>query len=251
MSASGRIGPSTASPRAIATLIVGVAGLALCLTLVFLGMRAVMDIGGACADGGPYVSRTSCPDGVPLAMVGGIFGLFLFGGLTAAGGVQIGARYAGIVFLAWPALFLSLGWNFLEYGLRPPDGAGPEFGWLLCSVVFVIMGGGPLLGVLPIRSSSRRDPSAMRRLLADLQARRDQLRLGEAQSADGAALPGWGAQSADGAASPGWSSRSPAVRTDLTSRLERLAALHAAGSLTDGEFDEAKRRVIAEVASGR
>jgi hypothetical protein len=35
------------------------------------------------------------------------------------------------------------------------------------------------------------------------------------------------------------------------SLLERLAALHSAGSLTDAEFDEAKRRVIAEVAAGR
>ena len=216
----------------------GVAGLGLCLTLLFLGMRAVMDIGGACADGGPYVSRASCPDGVPVAMIGGIFGLFLFGGLTAAGGVQVGAPYGGIVFLAWPALFLSLGWNFLEYGIRPPGGGGPEFGWLLCGVVFVAMGGGPLLAVIPARASSRRDPSTMRRLLADLQARRDQVRVRE---------PGSSAASA----SPGWGSRSPAVRIDLTSRLERLAVLHTAGSLTDVEFDEAKRHVIAEVAAGR
>ena len=32
--------------------------------------------------------------------------------------------------LAWPALFLSLGWNFLEYGVNPPEafGDGPELG---------------------------------------------------------------------------------------------------------------------------
>jgi hypothetical protein len=38
-----------------------VTGLSACITLVFLGMRAVMDIGGACADGGPYVSANPCP----------------------------------------------------------------------------------------------------------------------------------------------------------------------------------------------
>ena len=32
---------------------VGVTGLAMSLTLVFLSMRAVMDVGGFCADGGP------------------------------------------------------------------------------------------------------------------------------------------------------------------------------------------------------
>src|SRR3712207_7813523 len=49
-------------------IFVGVAGMAACLTLVFLGMRAVMDVGGACADGGPFVIDTPCPDGVPLLL---------------------------------------------------------------------------------------------------------------------------------------------------------------------------------------
>jgi hypothetical protein len=227
--------PAGPSPKDVAWLLIGVAGLAFCLTLVFLGMRAVMDIGGYCADGGPYVSRQSCPDGVPLAMVGGIFGLFLFGAILAVGGSRVGARYGGLVFLAWPALFLSLGWNFLEYGFKPPGGGGPEFGWLLCGVVFVIMGGGPLLGLLPMRGVARRDPVAMRRLVNDLQARQRQLATRER---------------ATGAAST-WTSSAPAERMDLTSRLERLATLHTVGKLTDAEFDEAKRRVIAEVAAGR
>lgn len=132
-------------------LLVGVGGVAFCLTLLFLAMRAVLDIGGACADGGPYVPRVSCPSGVPLAMVGGIFGLFLFGGLTGWYGTRIGPRYGGLVFLAWPALFLSLGWNFLEYGFRPPGGDGWAWGWLISGVLFVLMGGGPLLAALPGR----------------------------------------------------------------------------------------------------
>ena len=43
------------------------------LTWLYLGMRSVMEIGGACAEGGPYEIATPCPDGVPLLMVGGIF----------------------------------------------------------------------------------------------------------------------------------------------------------------------------------
>jgi hypothetical protein len=227
---------SAASPRDLLYLLGGVAGLALCLTLLFLGMRSVMDVGGACADGGPYVSRQSCPDGVPLAMVGGIFGLFLFGGLAAVGGSRIGGRYGGLVLLAWPALFLSLGWNFLEYAFRVAD--GPDIGWLICGVVFVIMGGGPLLGLLPSLPSSpsrgpaRRDRVAMNRLLRDLQARQRQLAIYRDPYA------------------PSDTDEPSGPRMDLTSRLERLADLHRSGSLTDAEFDEAKRGVIAEVASG-
>jgi hypothetical protein len=41
---------------------------------------------------------------------------------------SLGARYAGLVALAWPALFLSLGWDFLEYGVRNPFGDGVEWG---------------------------------------------------------------------------------------------------------------------------
>lgn len=63
--------------------LLGVVGLAASLTFVFLGMRAVMDVGGFCAEGGPYEIQTPCPEGVPLLMIGGIFGLFLFGGLIA------------------------------------------------------------------------------------------------------------------------------------------------------------------------
>jgi hypothetical protein len=237
-----RVNDPGVSLGSVVRLLVGVAGMALCLTLLFLGMRAVMGVGGACADGGPYVSAQPCPDGVAIAMVGGIFGLFLFGGLAGYAGAQIGGPYAGIVFLAWPALFLSLGWNFLEFAVRPPDGSGIDWGWLICGVVFVIMGAGPLLTFLPSRSS-RRDPAAMRRLLADLQAR-----------SRAVASPGptdWTMSRGRSDTDAGATDTAADGRSDLTSRLERLAALHRGGQLTDAEFDEAKRRVIAEVAAGR
>src|SRR5262249_24723134 len=49
----------------------------------------------------------------------------------------------------WPALFLSLGFNFLEYGLDPAgDATGPEWGWLFCAAVFALMGAVPLLVLL-------------------------------------------------------------------------------------------------------
>jgi hypothetical protein len=115
------------------------------ITLLFLGMRAVMDVGGACADGGPYVSAQPCPDGVPLALIGGMFGLFGSAGLIVWFGSRIGVGAASIVALGWPLLFLSLGYNFLDYAFHPPDTAStPVWGWLIPGVLFWLMGGAPL-----------------------------------------------------------------------------------------------------------
>ena len=54
--------------------------------------------------------------------------------------------------LAWVALFGSLGWNFVDYGLfHTPEGAGVEVGLVMCGVVFWIMAFGPLLFWRPLR----------------------------------------------------------------------------------------------------
>jgi hypothetical protein len=135
----------------VAKASVGVGGIALCITLVFLGMRAVMDIGGACADGGPYVPVQSCPDGSTPALLLGIFGLFLFGGIAMVYGLRLGGIWAAAPLLAWSGLFLALGWNFLDYGLfNPPGDETVIWGWLICGVLFVAMGLAPLLGGLAV-----------------------------------------------------------------------------------------------------
>ena len=98
------------------------------------------------------------PDGVPLAMVGGIFGLFVVGGLDRL--VRVADRTRSPrSWPRWPALFLSLGWNFLEYALHPPATTALVWGWLIPGVLFVLMGAGPLLAALPGRSGARRSPS--------------------------------------------------------------------------------------------
>ena len=43
---------------------IGVAVVTMCLTVLFLCARAVMDVGGVCASGGPYVVASPCPKGV-------------------------------------------------------------------------------------------------------------------------------------------------------------------------------------------
>lgn len=128
---------------------VGVAMVAYGITALWFGMRGVMDVGGYCAEGGPYVIQQHCPDGAELLMFtgipAGIIGLFiaLLGGAKAAKGA------GALLLLGWPALFISLGYNFIDYAINPPEGMGSTAGWWVCGVVFALMGL-PALGGIPI-----------------------------------------------------------------------------------------------------
>jgi hypothetical protein len=126
-------------------LTLGTAIFIFCLTLVYESMRAVMDVGGACASGGAYEIRQACPKGVGWIMPVGIFGMFFAGIFTFLGVFDEGGPRPYV--FAWSALFLALGWNFLDYGFDAPGG-GTEAGWLICGFVFVAMGGAPLLLLL-------------------------------------------------------------------------------------------------------
>jgi len=57
-----------------ATIFIGLslAGVACALTMVYLSMRSVMDVGGFCAEGGPFEIETHCSQGVPGVMIGGL-----------------------------------------------------------------------------------------------------------------------------------------------------------------------------------
>ena len=212
-----------ADGRAVAWLLVAAAGLAACITLLFLGMRAVMDIGGACADGGPFVSAQPCPEGVALLMPLGMLGLFGFGAVGFWAGARVGGAWAALPLLAWPALFLSLGWNFLEFGLAPPPELGPDggpvWGWLIPGVIFVLMGGVPLWIGWRARGEIRDEgsPAVARRF----------------------GMPAVGFATTRTAPTP-----PPPPAEDVVDRLERLAALRRRGDLTDAEFDAAKAQLL-------
>jgi hypothetical protein len=201
-------GPASPGPGSLIGLLSGVTLGTLSITLLFLAMRAVMDIGGACADGGPFVPVRPCPDGVPLSMIGGMFGLFGSAGLLILFGPRFGPRYAALPLLGWPALFLSLGWNFIDYGVRAPDGSGElDLGWVLSGVVFLLTGGVPLvIAILAVKA------------------------------AKGFQRP----------SSPPRAWTPPAGADDLTARLERLAELRRRGDLDEAEFSVAKRRLLGD-----
>ena len=208
------------------------------LTAVSLAMRSVMDIGGTCASGGPYEIAQECPDGIWLMPVGIFTGVFSVGLLLAG---QFRAGGPKPVLLAWPALFISLGWNFWEYGLDPPDGSGRVvWGWIVCGVVFVLMGGVPLLLLLAKpqyllwgSSGPARTRSAPASLLRPLPVPSG-LRFEPVGAAPAAPRDG-------GPFTP----EAPAgASDDVVSQLERLADLHRQGALDDDEYEAAKAAVL-------
>ncbi|HET9520652.1 MAG TPA: SHOCT domain-containing protein [Candidatus Limnocylindrales bacterium] len=234
----------SADLRSVTGYLAGVILGSACLTLVFLGMRAVMDVGGACADGGPYVSAQPCPEGTAVAMIGGIFGLFAAGGLMAWFGGRLGAGYVALIGLGWPALFISLGYNFLEYGIDPAGpSTDPEWGFLIPGVMFWAMGGIPLAvglaGWRAVRSGSAgRLATRMRGIGAN-----SAMRIEFAPNSWGTPRP----VTEPGPVAPPHGPESapePDVDEVLVSQLERLSSLHAAGALSDDEFAAAKARIL-------
>jgi hypothetical protein len=238
VSATGRQGRDEAdassgpSSRTVLLYLIGIAGLAFSITLMFIEMRAVLDVGGSCADGGPYVSAQPCPDGTWLMFLA-IFGGFGWGALAFWAGASIGGRYASVPFLAWPALFCTLGFNFLQYGVAPPGGGGVELGFLIPGILFELMGGIPLVLGLKYGSGA---------VVGNDRAKDAQLAAGLRTSA--ITYPSVSDVLA----------HETALRTgsdagsDLATELERLADLHARGDLTDGEFATAKAALLASVA---
>ncbi len=122
--------------------VVAVLVLAITLTWTFFSMRAVMNVGGSCADGGPYVSAQPCPDGSYLIAIAiPVMIITAMAGSAAA----LSVNAPNLLVPMWGVLFGSLGWNFLEFAFK---GAGVEAGWLVCGVVFWIMAAPAVFGML-------------------------------------------------------------------------------------------------------
>jgi hypothetical protein len=268
-------------------LTLGTAIFIFCLTLVYQSMRAVMDVGGACASGGAYEIRQPCPKGVGWVMPVGIFGMFFAGIFTFLGVFSDGGPRPYV--FAWSALFLALGWNFLDYGFdSPAPGGGTEVGWVICGVVFVLMGGVPLLALLSPKAarwalwgpnSQRADdylhpykPPPIRKPKPDALAP-DAL-APDAPSTVHSSTPyaRTALAPADAAAPANWTptpmptdavfvphltdviepepeAAKPAAGKDVVERLQTLADLRERGMLDDGEYERAKTAVLDEDGS--
>ncbi len=227
--------------------LVGLAGVAFSLTLLFQSMRAVQSIGGFCASGGPYQIAHSCPKGtaglLPLSIVGGLIFLGLFV-------ICAGDEGSGVAKLAWPALFLSLGWNFLDYGLHlTVAGGGVNGGFLACGVLFIVMGAVPLVWWIPelygelIGKDDAPSPAAPTPSFGSSG-------VGFTSTTSAAPWAGFGGTSMP--MSPQRFSTSPAPSApprDVAAQLERLASLHHRGELSDSEYEAAKQQALGQATS--
>jgi hypothetical protein len=221
--------PATRVVWKTALLTLGTLGFVVSLTLLFRGMRAVLDVGGYCAQGGPYEIRTPCPKGV-----GWIVPVSIFTGIASVGVGFLGVFRQGgprpYVF-AWSALFGALGWNFLEYGFDPPGG-GTEAGWLVCGVAFVIMAAVPLVFLL--------SPAGAR---WSLWGSRGDVAVSPPRFPAGAP----GTYHLRASELPQYDEE-PEPRRDMVDELERLATLHERGALDDHEYEIAKDAVLHDEA---
>lgn len=264
--------PQRNSPRIrdLAMYLAGVVLFAGSLTVLWRSMRAVMDIGGYCASGGPYEIAVQCPQGVDILLFLSIWTGLAGVGLVAWSGGRIGPGFAAVAALAWPALFLSLGWNFLEYGVWAPG--GPEFGWLIPGVLFVLMGGVPLwFAVRSMRGGSAAprtsamggagsrgtrlgrvtDHPADDRADAAHTELAQALRQLEGMAAAAAASTTVAeATSAAGGEAPPGSTVGPARPSGMVDQLERLARLHEQGALDEVEYRQAQQAVIDAASRG-
>ncbi|RCG23390.1 hypothetical protein DQ384_34055 [Sphaerisporangium album] len=249
--------------RSIGTF-VGLGGLACCLTMLYLDARVLMSIGGGC---GPEVG-VPCPQGVgwimPVSILGGIAAL----GVYLVSLLPVGPRLA---LLAWPAVFLSLGWAFWEAAMATPSA---ELGFMICAVVFAITGGLPLivlfhpkasrgvfLGPEPAPGPAASGPSGgnvrwttsvvlpgqndMPRHAVDLDDPPQDRPTYPPQ--DRPTSPPQDARLRPSSRFAGPSRQdapSDAVPGDLVGQLERLAVLHRSGHLDDDEYAAAKARLL-------
>jgi hypothetical protein len=231
--------------KSIGTLL-GLGGVACCLTMLFLSARALMSIGGSCGSGGRSFVETPCPEGIvwimPVSIVGGLVAL----GIYAVSLLPVGPR---LILLAWPALFLSLGWDFLSASL---SGDGVEWGFMICAVVFAIMGAAPLFFLFSLDGLRAVfwGPPEPRRVAASPRPL-----AGGVRWTASVVLPGDNDPPRD---APGGPARRGArfvdlspVDTpvdsgpgDLVGQLERLSALHKTGRLDDDEYAAAKARLL-------
>lgn len=212
------------------------------LTLAVLGLTwlnrvaaSVLSVGGSCGSGGAYEIATPCPSGAWMAPVGlfvGLFGLGFYLLRRPAGSPQL-------LILAWPALFGSLGVQFL----RAATSESGAYGFWLCGIVFLVMAAAPLLLVMGDRGAR------VQLLVGDGRAEperiEDQSRGIAGFEADGTVSRGRDLSPVDFRGSgPASGDVDGEDGGDLSESLDRLSRLHRQGDLSDAEFAEAKQKVL-------
>jgi Short C-terminal domain len=185
---------------------------------------------GTCASGGPYEIARECPGGIErliLAIFGGIVAILAGAGIYATRGKAPGSddppRNELLVVWVWTGIFWSLGIGSLlgVWGPEANPGPGGKEGGLIVGFLFLPMGAGGLLalGRGRIRRKAIGDPAA-------------------AGAPVETSLPG-GVRLAKA-----YATKMPGL--DPLARLERLQALREKGAISEAEFEQMKRDLLAE-----
>jgi hypothetical protein len=236
MESEGRTSPFGAAVWQ-AVLVVSFGGIVAGLTLLYRSMRSVMAVGGSCGSGGPYQLRVECPKGIPLLMNVAIWGGVVMLFLAMAAIKRTGAP--NVLWLLWPALFLSLGFYFVQFGLDPPGGGDVQVGWMVCGAVFGLMGAVPLLIGLPIVFRGRQRAAALADRALDASTR----------FRNATTPPNIVVSSVPRTWPAVEQPRVVASASTVAADLERLASLHRSGALTDDEYAAAKQAVLRSATS--
>lgn len=211
---------------------------AFCWVAVGYGINQMLQI-GTCASGGPYVSARECPDGIEgliLAVVGGVFLLFVAGGLYMARGRPPGSAEpngGAVVIWFWTGLFWAIAaGSFLAiWGPGATPGPGGKTGGLIVGFMGVVMGAGGLLALdLPWRRGRRGGFGGTTTRI-----------IGMATKLGGAAAVGDAVEPFD----PGPAPAATRAGGDSVARLEALDRLRREGTLTQAEFETLKARILA------
>jgi hypothetical protein len=207
--------------RYVIRTFLGMTLFAFCWVAVGYGIYQLLQV-GTCASGGPYVSARECPDGIGalvFALVGGVFGLFVAGGIYLSRGTPPGSSRppdnGGIVVWFWTGLFwaLAVGCFLGVWGPNANPGPGGETGGLIVGFMGLIMGAGGFLALSFGRRRKRRaSPEAINPTMVRM------------------------AQTASRFTGP----------VNPEDRLETLDRMRQRGTLTDAEFETLKAKILEE-----
>jgi len=126
------------TPLAITLAMLSLGGVACIVLMLGLALIPLLEVGGFCAEGGPYEIRQECPSGVTPVMAGGIpLGLLLCFVYI----VSIPSSWKPMIMLAWPAVFGFLGIAFVIGAFT--TGGTFQIGSFLIGLMMLAFGIGP------------------------------------------------------------------------------------------------------------
>lgn len=133
-----------------AGILLSAAGMGFSVSLIDHCAAFVLSRGGWVASGGPYVIASPAPEWIMLLMPGAVL-LFTASIMTSIYFSER-LRWPWLLRFAWSGVFLTIGYRFACAGA---GGGEPIPGFIICAILFIIMGIAPLVWI-PVERMQRR-----------------------------------------------------------------------------------------------